>query len=337
MNAYDKEIKELIDRYVYDVVRRLPSRQRADIERELRTLIDDMMEERSRDGLPFTKKDINVVAAELGSPAELAAKYNGNSRALIGPELYPKYLFLLRIVLICVAFGITLASVIDAAAEGGGPWLLFGKWLGTLFSGLLSAVGGVTLVFAVMERHKEKVLPALDDFSLGSLPPVPQKKERISKAETIVSMVFITLFALLFLLVPHWMAVFHVDGGELATVPVFNLPVLRAALPWLLAAFALGIVREAIKLVEGRYTLRLALGVCVIDILSLALVLVFFTGYPVWNPQFAADIAAVFELGPDFKLLQFWDIFTRYFICIFILAYLLEIGTTLYRGFRYRG
>ena len=33
----------LIDRYIYDVVRRLPKDQREDIELELRALIDDML------------------------------------------------------------------------------------------------------------------------------------------------------------------------------------------------------------------------------------------------------------------------------------------------------
>ena len=43
-------MREMIERYVYDVVRRLPQSQREDISRELRTLIDDMMEERADNG-----------------------------------------------------------------------------------------------------------------------------------------------------------------------------------------------------------------------------------------------------------------------------------------------
>lgn len=37
---------ELIDRYIYAVTKKLPQKQREDIEKELRTLIDDMLEER---------------------------------------------------------------------------------------------------------------------------------------------------------------------------------------------------------------------------------------------------------------------------------------------------
>ena len=42
--------QEMIKRYIYDVARRLPSEQRDDISRELRSLIDDMMEERAENG-----------------------------------------------------------------------------------------------------------------------------------------------------------------------------------------------------------------------------------------------------------------------------------------------
>ena len=40
--------QEMIERYIYEVVRRLPAKQRDDTGRELRSLIDDMLEERGK-------------------------------------------------------------------------------------------------------------------------------------------------------------------------------------------------------------------------------------------------------------------------------------------------
>ena len=56
----------LIDRYIYDVVRRLPKDQREDIELELRALIDDML------GGAAEESEVAGVLQNLGKPADLA-------------------------------------------------------------------------------------------------------------------------------------------------------------------------------------------------------------------------------------------------------------------------
>ena len=65
---------DLIDRYIYAVTRRLPHKARADIDAELRGLIEDMLEEKTG-GLPPSPSDIHAVLAKLGTPGELAEKY----------------------------------------------------------------------------------------------------------------------------------------------------------------------------------------------------------------------------------------------------------------------
>ena len=67
---------ELIDRYVYAVVKRLPATQRADIEKELRSLIEDMTAETVAAGQP-EKSAVDSVLRQLGHPALLAAQYRG--------------------------------------------------------------------------------------------------------------------------------------------------------------------------------------------------------------------------------------------------------------------
>ena len=76
-------MREMIERYVYDVVRRLPQSQREDISRELRTLIDDMMEERADSG-KTEQENAEEVLKELGSPFALAGKYRDSKKYLIG-------------------------------------------------------------------------------------------------------------------------------------------------------------------------------------------------------------------------------------------------------------
>ena len=58
---------ELIERYIYAVSRRLPVSQRADIEQELRTLIEDMIQERCHG--EAGQEQIMALLKELGDPA----------------------------------------------------------------------------------------------------------------------------------------------------------------------------------------------------------------------------------------------------------------------------
>ena len=61
---------ELIERYIYAVTKRLPYKMRADIEKELRALIDDMLEQRCGDVLP-SEHDIRVVLTKSARPRSL--------------------------------------------------------------------------------------------------------------------------------------------------------------------------------------------------------------------------------------------------------------------------
>ena len=74
---------DLIQRYIYAVVRYLPLKSHVEVEKELESLISEMLEERCGDIAP-TEKDVRIVLLELGSPEELAEKYGGDeSRSLI--------------------------------------------------------------------------------------------------------------------------------------------------------------------------------------------------------------------------------------------------------------
>ena len=58
--------QEMIERYIYEVVRRLPAKQRDDTGRELRSLIDDMLEERGKNGKNGKTRQMPCVS--LGRP-----------------------------------------------------------------------------------------------------------------------------------------------------------------------------------------------------------------------------------------------------------------------------
>ena len=81
----------LTDRYVTATVRDLDDDQRAEVERELRTTIEDMIDGRLEAGAPSRPEAERAVLAELGDPVRLAAGYSGRPLYLIGPSVYPQW------------------------------------------------------------------------------------------------------------------------------------------------------------------------------------------------------------------------------------------------------
>ena len=103
---------DLKERYIYAVTRNLPRASRQDIERELDTLIEDMLEARCGKDAP-TEKDLRVVLTELGTPAELFRKYSPDAgKALIGEGYYPQYKGFLKLLLPLIAGGLLIAHIV---------------------------------------------------------------------------------------------------------------------------------------------------------------------------------------------------------------------------------
>ena len=216
------EDEDLINRYVYAVMKYLPHKNRVELEKEIRMLISDTVD--SVEETSATKLEaVKIALVKLGTPDQLAAKYtNDNETCLIGGEYYQRYMMILKIVVGAAAFGMTLAMILGAAAEGvsgqGRPWY---EVLGTSIASILSAVcfafTFITVAFAIAQRkhvHMEKSGTGIDN-----LPPVPEHDNRISRVECIFSISFITLFFILFVTAPGF---FRMPDESGHYVPVLN-------------------------------------------------------------------------------------------------------------------
>jgi hypothetical protein len=144
-------VNNLIDRYVLTALRRVPERQRADIDRELRASIDDAVEARVDNG-ETRDAAIEQALLELGDPDLLADRYADRRSVLIGPDLFPVWRRLL-VLLLSVVLPIVVAVVVVVRILDDGT---FGAAIGT---GVVVAIQTAvhmcfwtTAVFAVLER-----------------------------------------------------------------------------------------------------------------------------------------------------------------------------------------
>ena len=136
-----------VGRYVREVGAHLPRRIRDDVEEELRSLLEDSIEERTRNE---PGADRNAVALEVirafGAPRCAAARYNPHPRSLIGPGLFPLFAKLFAITQLLV-FAV---PVFEFAVASGAP--NFVEIAVSFATAALLNFGILVAVFAVVER-----------------------------------------------------------------------------------------------------------------------------------------------------------------------------------------
>jgi hypothetical protein len=332
---------DLVNRYVYAVTRSLPEKQRADIEKELKTLIDDMIEEND-EPISYESK-VQKVLVELGDPEMLADNYRGSKRYLIGPQFYEKYILVLKIVLIAVFAGITMAIMAEGFFTKEQNELDVVKdYLAALFSGGLQAFAWTTIAFMIAERsymNTEKGKAEKDNlekskWSPSELPVIPERKALIPIHEPVISIIFSTIFLVLLYNTPKVFSAYIKVENETIVIPVFSQQAMQGFRIILISILLLLVLKEVLKLYSRRWTLKLSTAVAVISAISTILTLSIFTNSSVWNPDFPSEIMKHMKLAFDF--IDPWAKIKTGFVAVIIVAGVVDIITTLYKGIRYK-
>ncbi len=335
----DYKVKDLIDRYVYDVTRRLPQDQRVDIEKELRSLIDDMLQARTG-GMPPAVEDVTAVLKELGRPWDLAAKYRGSKRYLIGPNYFDIYLLVLKIVLAATGFALVVALIVSSVATPPQHAIsAVAHTFGSIISGLVQAFAYVTLAFALAEHFGKNAPWKNENWNPKDLPPVPSANKKdtltIKRSEPIVGLVFGVLGLVIFNAIP-WILGYVVATDGMVSVPVFNLEMLRSLLLLINVMICLGMLKDLLRLIAGRYTLPISLSIVAINIAMLILNIVIFLPPAIWNQSFLPDLHAAtgIELFASQGALAFWKLLPTVIVILSTIGYVSDTGVTLYRGIK---
>lgn len=166
-------MSELVERYLHQVGRYLPEGERKDIQAELRSQIEDQLEDRFG-GAP-SQAEIAAVLKGLGDPRQMATSY-GRQQYLVGPNLYPIMMMVLRVGLPIVPGFIVLMNIVGSLIAGE-----TGDWVGLLIESIFVAfqaafffAASVVLFFAIFERSGGEIeaRKKAEAFNPLELPPV---------------------------------------------------------------------------------------------------------------------------------------------------------------------
>lgn len=335
---------DMIDRYVYAVTHHLPAAQRGDIEKELRSLIDDMLQEHpagpaaaaaapGATAAGFGAADsvagaaapggpapaagkaaadsaaVEAVLLELGDPKRLADNYRGTRRYVIGPAYFDLYGLVLRIVLIAVAFGITLAMGIEfAVGPAGGVGQALSAWWNAVYQGLLGAFAWVTLIFYLNERYNDKAEAAMTAHAKAwrprDLQPLPSKASLLQRSDPIAAIVFTLLFMIWLNINPDIIGAYFQDGSQMVHVPLLNPATIRAYLPWIDGVWIVSLLVEAARLIVGRWTIPLTMVYAAGKVPPLVLGVWILSDPALINPGFFSTMSLYW---PDIQLAAGWQ------------------------------
>lgn len=257
---------ELIDAYVSEVGRRLPEKNRADIEREIRSMIEDTLEDESAaQGRPVDEEMLVAVLTRIGSPEKLADSY-APPKYLVGPALYPTYLLVMKVVLgIVLAVGVIVALISTAAGVGlGHKTILQGlaglaAGVGGLFNAGLQVIGTVTIIFALIQRSAPDLKPAeaqapFDPRRLKTVPAASPAAQPFKPAGLVVEIALAAFALMIFNFYPQAVGFYSFEDGGWRLI-AFLSKEFFAYVPFLSILWALDLVLKSSVLGMGGWTL----------------------------------------------------------------------------------
>ena len=256
----NEKTKELLQRYLLGVKKELGGKEQEDIAAEIESYIYDLLEERYADEKEISSKQLESVLDEMGAPRKVAAQYSPQ-RYLIGPRLFPVYWLVLKILAAVVTGGLTLSLIISTVvSEPASPTLNAIEFIGSLWSGLLSAAGAVTIVFAIIERATQgktiEEIEELNKFKVSDLPELPEYEKKFSPVGTSIEIILGVLGILFFTYIQNinGQVPFFINPGSNVKMVRFFTDNFMPFVPVILALTGLDIARNITLLVQSKHS-----------------------------------------------------------------------------------
>jgi hypothetical protein len=288
----------LLDRYIHEVGRYLPRRNREDIQVELRSAIDDTLEDRF--GPQPNVTQLTELLKEFGRPQEVASSYHPQDQYLIGPGYYPLFRLIIGIVLAAVLASQLLAWFVAGVIVGDqiAPW----EALAGLLNSLPAALGWVVLVFVILQRFEVHPEGKSEEWDPNTLPQI-RPEEEIKRVGLIVSLVISILILVVVLFFPQWIGFVVFPGRRF-----YPNPVIRQYLGWITVSLLSGIGLDIFLLRQGRWSLGTRMAKIIVNTLSIVVLLLLYQGHTAWLvARSTGNFIYTLELFPEL-LEEGWEL-----------------------------
>lgn len=331
----------LIDAYMQEVGRHLPIKNREDIEKEIRTLVEDMLDDAAAAAGRAPDEAMMVeVLKKLGSPEKVAASY-APPRYLIGPAYFPTFLMVMKIVatvllvLSAIGIGIELGT---QASDPVSVLAILGTGIGQFFTSVLSAIGSVVIVFAILQWFVPNPKGSDEEFDPRKLriEPDPERITQTGQIFAIIGNVILLVFLNFF---TRW-SLFTFTSSENTFVAA---PMVTDAfftyLPFINLVLVGGLTLNVLLMAQGRWTNTLRWVSVGLHLATIALLAVILTGPQVIGMDAVGMEQSgwpVEQINNMLRLEPLFDGIFRFALSISIVMQVIEMAQILYKILRPR-
>jgi hypothetical protein len=330
----------LIDNYVSEIGRRLPGRTRKDIEAEIRSILQDMLDERSQKTGKAVDEEMTLeVLKTYGAPDKVAATYLGE-RYLVGPRLYPTFMLVLRIVLVVVGVlaAIGLGVALSHAQSPQNAVTTVTTAIGNFIASLMTALGNIVLIFAIIEwalyragaKADFKGLPQEKEWNPRSLLKA-SPSNLVKMGETIAEIVGACIAIIIFNFYPQILGFgifsngnWYVGAGSAVSIHVLS-PAFFHYVPYLTMIWVLIILLDIILLRMGHWNVLTRIFSIVLKIVSIIIAAAMLSGPSLLAITTASLTPAMGSAEAANMLVSMLNLFIRIALWLGIFGNIVEI------------
>lgn len=331
----------LIDRYIHAVGRQLPRKDREDIQIEIRSLLEDTLDNyAAKQGRDIDDEMVVAVLEEFGSPQAIAQSYAPQKAYLIGPEMFPAF----KVGVLIYAGVVTLFYLLSLVFSVGTSQNVLSEFIQAVFqvapdylSALVRVLGTMVIIFAVLERILPEKEPEPEQWDPLELPEIDDYSE-VNRLGLVLETAVTIALLLLLNFFPEKIGITIIHDSQVTFVPLLGPSytnfLLAINIWWLLS-----IVLNIIVLNRGlwtRATRWAEVGINMLGVFVLYRIFVdgnFFSFNPTWITEISSNAAELVE-----SLTPFFSLFTKGIIGFILFITIIEIIQQLYKLlFKYPG
>ncbi len=324
----------LIDRYIHAVGRQLPRKDRDDIQTEIRSLLEDTLDNYAqKQGRDIDEEMVVAVLEEFGSPQEIAQSYAPQDTYLIGPTMFPAFKMGVVIYggIVTVFYLLTVAFSVRLSPSFSRDFFqTISRITPDYLSSMVQVLATMVIIFAILERVLPKKEAEAEEWDPQDLPEIDDYAEMNRLGLVVETAVTIALLVLLNIF-PEKIGITIIHDSQLTFVPFLGPSytnfLLAINMWWLLS-----IVLNLFVLNRGhwsRATRWAEVGVNIVGVFVLYQIFLddnFFSLNPIWITEITSDAAELAE-----SLTPLFSLFTKGIVGIILFFSIIEIMQQVYR------
>ncbi len=248
---------EILDRYLYEVEKYLGKKGKDEVLNDIKSSVMVLTDEKTSKGTAEAEA-LRASLVEMGSPLDLARKYDPGLGYIIGPKLFKLYRIIVGFSILGISIGFATTMIIQLSFDPGmNVGLAIMRLLGQIMTAALSAIGAVTIVFYIIQKYIPQDAFSDEAWNPDNLPELPKKAEIISRTGRIIGIIAMVIFIFIFNFYPDMIGVFYkVDSGPYVFESLLTAENMGPYLIILNPLWFLAVVVNVYVLIKGKRTLK---------------------------------------------------------------------------------